>query len=280
MSLIDEALRRAQAERRAADADGRSPGDPWQGAPLPDARRGRRRVRVAAAVGVAAVLLIAGGALVLTRRGGGREAPRIASSKNARMEDQPPPASGPIAAAAQPTPRPERFETVPPSPRSRRFETVPASPARDASSPMQPTAIRIVSAPSASERAPAARSSDAPARTATTRREPIPPSRPASSSPRIAAPIATAPVPITRPHVTAPGDAAERGRAVHVGEVGVPGGHIELGGIVYSDANPVALLNGRIVGVGGTVEGFTVVSIQESQVELKNDHRTIFLRLR
>lgn len=109
------------------------------------------------------------------------------------------------------------------------------------------------------------------------RSEPIPQVQSASSSPRIPNPVAAAPVSAARPN---PPAAPERGRGAHVGEVAVPGGHIELGGIVYSETNPVALLNGRIVGVGAVVEGFTVVSIDESRVELKNEQRTLVLTLR
>jgi hypothetical protein len=64
----------------------------------------------------------------------------------------------------------------------------------------------------------------------------------------------------------------------YVGEVKLPdGAKIELGGIVYSDANPVALINDHVLGPGAVVEEFTIVSIQPDRVELKGRGTTIFL---
>jgi hypothetical protein len=45
------------------------------------------------------------------------------------------------------------------------------------------------------------------------------------------------------------------------------GGEIALGGIAFS-TNPVALLNGKVVGVGEVVDGMTVVAIVPGRVEL------------
>jgi hypothetical protein len=67
----------------------------------------------------------------------------------------------------------------------------------------------------------------------------------------------------------------------YVGEVKLPdGGKIELGGIVYSDANPVALINDRVLGPGAVVEEYTIVSIQPDRVELKGRGTTIFLKVK
>ena len=67
----------------------------------------------------------------------------------------------------------------------------------------------------------------------------------------------------------------------YVGEVTAPdGGKIELGGIVYSETNPVALINGKVLGPGATVEEFTIVSIQPDRVELRGRGITMFIALK
>ncbi len=58
------------------------------------------------------------------------------------------------------------------------------------------------------------------------------------------------------------------------------GTRIELGGIVFSDANPVALINGRVLPVGGVVGSMTVVAITENRVELAGEGARVFLSLR
>jgi hypothetical protein len=76
--------------------------------------------------------------------------------------------------------------------------------------------------------------------------------------------------------------AALVGGKTYFGSVTLPGGaRIELGGIVYSESNATALVNGKIVGTGAYVEGFTLVHIEESRVELSNSAGlTIFLVLK
>jgi hypothetical protein len=76
-----------------------------------------------------------------------------------------------------------------------------------------------------------------------------------------------------------------RGRLVpgktYSGSVTLPeGARIELGGIVWSETEPRALLNDRILGVGAYVEGFTVGSIETERVELRKDDLTIFLSVK
>jgi hypothetical protein len=77
-----------------------------------------------------------------------------------------------------------------------------------------------------------------------------------------------------------PAGLAADGRT-YVGAVVAPNGiRVELGGIVYSETNASALLNGRILPVGGVVEGLTITSIEENRVELSGDGVTIHLTLR
>ncbi|MFY9552665.1 MAG: hypothetical protein WAU32_16080, partial [Thermoanaerobaculia bacterium] len=62
------------------------------------------------------------------------------------------------------------------------------------------------------------------------------------------------------------------GGKVHAGSVTLPGGaKIELGGIVWSETDPRALVNDRIVGVGAYVEGYTVTKIEEDRITLEKD---------
>ena len=55
---------------------------------------------------------------------------------------------------------------------------------------------------------------------------------------------------------------------------------IELGGIAWSETGPYALLNGRVVGVGESVSGYVVRSIDPQEVRLEGPERQIALRLK
>lgn len=58
------------------------------------------------------------------------------------------------------------------------------------------------------------------------------------------------------------------------------GAKIDLGGIVYSETSPVALVNGRVLPPGGMVEGLMVVSIEENRLELEGEGVHVFLSLK
>jgi hypothetical protein len=64
--------------------------------------------------------------------------------------------------------------------------------------------------------------------------------------------------------------------------VTLPGGaRIELGGIVYSESNATAILNGKIVGPGAVIEGFLIQDIEENRVKLSNTAGlTIYIALK
>jgi hypothetical protein len=80
--------------------------------------------------------------------------------------------------------------------------------------------------------------------------------------------------------VPPPPSALEDGRT-YVGIVHLPdGAKIELGGIVWSEEEPRALLNERIVAPDGYVAGFTVSKIEENRVVLVRDGMTIYLALK
>jgi hypothetical protein len=67
----------------------------------------------------------------------------------------------------------------------------------------------------------------------------------------------------------------------YTGSVTLPGGaKLELEGIVYSDTNATAVVNGRIVGEGAVIEGFTVSGIEETRVTFSGNGLTFFLVVR
>jgi hypothetical protein len=67
----------------------------------------------------------------------------------------------------------------------------------------------------------------------------------------------------------------------YAGAVTLPGGaKIELGGIVWSQTQPRALLNDRIAAVGAFIEGFNLTKIEENRVVLEKDGVTIYLSVK
>ncbi len=212
MSLIDEALKRAQ---EAARKEGASPEKrPWTPAPLPDAGLARRRriLRVLLwSVSIAAALVVA--------------AVGVRAVWNAAA-----PASRPAAAPAptMPAPEPTLSETV---------VTTPLAPPAAVPRAPRPTRSALPEGVSFAETTPEAT-------------EAAPPPPPA------------------------------HGRN-YVGSVQLPdGARIELGGIAWSEEEPRALLNDRIVGTGAYVEGFTVSKIEEGRVVLEKDGTTISISLK
>jgi type II secretory pathway component PulC len=71
------------------------------------------------------------------------------------------------------------------------------------------------------------------------------------------------------------------GPRTYAGSVTLPGGEkIELGGIAWSEEEPRALLNDRVVGVGGYVDGYSVSKIETDRVVLEKDGATIVLTVK
>ena len=221
MSLIDEALKRAQEAHQGQTQPGSA--RPWTPLPLPD-RRDRRGAAFRAAGVVVLAIAIAAAAWLLRpaaadRAGGAAERRR---------------SGGPTAVPALlPTPLEEVIVARPSRGLDRQPGSVPVSAAR--------RATPAAAGQAASSRVPGAASA------------------PAGLS-------AAAPALIN--HHT------------YVGSISLPGGaKIDLGGIVYSDSNATALVNGRPLGVGAYVEGFTIVRIEPGRLELEGDGLTIFLAL-
>ncbi len=55
--------------------------------------------------------------------------------------------------------------------------------------------------------------------------------------------------------------------------------HLHLSAILSDSHNSLALISGQLVGLHDTIDGFTVISIQQNRVQLqhKNTHKTLFL---
>ena len=233
MSLIDEALKRAELE--AARRDGLKGGAyPWV---LEEHTKRRRPWGVVGAVVVVAGI-VAGGVVWLSR--GMAPVPAPVQSPMYRVQSSPP------SAPAVPSQELRTVEVAPP-PRG--------MPSR---------------APAGEAEKPGTKVSEEPRRDAP---------KPAADSGR----GRTAAVGEPRAAAVAADGKASRGSAekTYVGEVTVPdGAKIELGGIVYSEANPVALINGKVLGPGAVVEEFTIVSIQPDRVELRGRGITMFIALK
>jgi hypothetical protein len=243
VSLIDEALRRAQAAQSPGAGGGSGSRVPM---PLPDPGRPRRRIRLLAAAAIAAAALIGAG-LFLLRRGREPELLRAVAT---------PPASA-IAVATAPAP----------APTATRLPAGAAGPVVTASI----AAASITAVPSRTAPAPAS---------APLRREPprtpviLPPVEVsnASSSPRMAVEV--------QPRRAAPPREPASRTKIYSGTANLPEGKLELEGIVYSEGNPTALINGRVVRPGSYVEGYTVVRIDPDRVELKDENGTIIVTLK
>jgi hypothetical protein len=63
-----------------------------------------------------------------------------------------------------------------------------------------------------------------------------------------------------------------------VAELPVPGDEpVKLNGIAFSQDQPVAVLDGRVMGPGETIKGFTIISIESGRVKLQGHGTTVFL---
>jgi hypothetical protein len=121
---------------------------------------------------------------------------------------------------------------------------------------------------------PAAARSHPPAEHAAARPRPDESKIPSESAPE---PHPAISGPLPAPH---PSKALANGKT-YTGEVSLANGaRIELDGIVFSESNPVALLNGHVVAPGGYVEGMTLSKVEPDRVELQGQGITVTLLLR
>ncbi len=221
MSLIDDALKRAQAAGEGEAA--RPTNRPWTPTPLPDPGIARRRavVRWMSIAASIVAILIAGAWFVRSEL---------------RSEDPHP---------------------------------LPAGQGRGEGRPIAAIAPQATATPDAVALA-----------------TPIVVSQPrVTHAPRTAAPVSAegeteavkpaAPTPVPRaPQAVADGK-------TYAGFVILPGGaRIELGGIVWSETEPRALLNDRIAAVGAFIEGYSLTKIEQSRVALEKDGVTIYVSVK
>jgi len=204
-----------------------------------------------------------------------RPAPAAASSSSPPAPNRPPSPPGQSRPSSEPA-RPARFSSAAPldSPPVVEMTTASGSP-------------RIVRAPSStstfgSTSVPAPAPAPVPA--ASTVAVPDSGGRPARSD-YDAPPVAAGPR-------SALPSVAPRGEVVRSSASNIPaknyvssftapnGAKIDLGGIVYSETSPVALVNGRVLPPGGMVEGLMVVSIEENRLELEGEGVHVFLSLK
>jgi hypothetical protein len=81
-------------------------------------------------------------------------------------------------------------------------------------------------------------------------------------------------------NTAAPPPAGQSGQRTFVHTATLAGGQtIELGGIVYSESNPVALINGKVVAPGSLVGDFTVVQIRPERVDFSGNGTTFSILL-
>ncbi len=245
MSLVSEALKKA--EREAAARDARDKGLPPPLDPPLQPYRARRRARGGAKYLSPALVLLGGAAAVTIAVLLARPAiEREASNKGATAA-----ASAPVSPPAPAT----TSAPVPLDPRTSPATTAP---------PISSVAPAIHSAPSASESIPTQQAT-----------HPLP--KTSSQPPRQAPSVSEPPAPRA---AEPPAGAGGRNRDV-LRRVDFPDGtKLELGGIVYSEAAPFAYLNGRLVGVGELVEGFRIDRIERERVFLSGEAGSITIRLK
>jgi len=210
-------------------------------------------------------------------------APRSAATVPPARPTAPPPAAAaaPVAPVASPRPSaPPAVAALPPPTPSRIVASAPfppaAAPVADShvASANASGSPRIAPASAAAAAPPPSRTSIGGAPAAPPRSDAAPAGRSegASSAPRSDSASPAGP-PATYAHPSGPAKTV-------TGSYTTPsGGKVELGGIVFSDS-PVALINGRVVPVGGIVDGLTVASIEEGRIELVGDGVHVYLNLR
>ena len=239
MSLIDDALKRAQA---AGGGEAKPANRPWIPTPLPDPGIARRRA-MARWAGIAfAIATLAAAGVWLYRRefssglplpAGADQQRETLGSRQRRPEGPAVSGRGEGRPAAVPVPRPT------------------ATP--DAVALATPI---IVAQPLVAR----------PPRTAA----PAPPVAEAETA------VKPAPAP---PAPRAPQAVADG--KTYAGSIALPGGaKIELGGIVWSETEPRALLNDRIAAVGAYIEGYSLTKIEENRVALEKDGVTIYISVK
>ena len=263
MSLIDDALKRAQS------AQGASAPEPGRGGhtplPLPDPHRGlRRRLGRNGALALIPVAVAAVVFLIVWWRPE-KESPPRERSGLALPASALTPTPEAVGATEETTPRLPAdisMEVFVPPPAYESRETVAKSPQGVEPAPAPapaPAPVQVTR-----DLAPAPRETGV----SVTRIEPPSPPMVASGSPMIVRAEEARPAP------------PARGRSFVREGTAPSGARLTLDGIVYSDTSPAAVVNGRVVSVGSFVEGCEVTRIRPDRVELEDRGATIVLLLK
>jgi hypothetical protein len=223
VSLIDDALKRAQAADEAAS--GKPAERPWIPTPMPDAGLARRRAMIRRlAIAVTAAAIAVTGFFVLRRSA----SPGSVAARDGQGGGRSAAVAAPLTS---PTPLQVLVEVATPT------TPVPASVSTHRPRPTRVAEPQASSGEATTEAAP-----------------PEPASKPSG-------PIGN-------------------GRT-YAGSVNLSGGaKIELGGIVWSETEPRALLNDHVLGVDSYVEGYRVAKIEEDRVALEKDGVTIYVTVK
>lgn len=257
MSLISEALKKARQE--AARQDSLRQGVPYAVGAVDPPRRRNPLMPLLAGLGAGCLLagLLFGGAWIA---GVG---PFDKPVRETQVAQQPT-----VPQEATPAPAPVVTEIVPPAP--------PVTPTPVPEERPQPV-VETSPAPPVEQPVIRLEPHAAPTPTPAPVEEELPAVLVPEPSP--APPILQAPPAPPRPAVPAPvvPGGLEEGK-VYTGEVPVPGGgSLKLNGIAFSQDQPIVVLDGRVMGPGEVIQGFTVVEIQSDRVKLQGHGATVFV---
>jgi hypothetical protein len=268
MSLISDALKRARQE--AARQDSLRQGLPYAvGMADPPVRRAPW-ISLLAGLGAGCILAAAVFALAFFAGWGPFHKPAV-ETRTAEV-----PATAPVPVTPQPpVTEPAALPVAPPQAQERPAAPITPPPVSVAA----PTPAPKPEVPREPERRPAPQAVAPPPVV----RRPAP--EPTPATPTSSAPIAEversapAPVPAAPPQAPPAGDLGGLVEGqVYSGEVPVPGGgSVKLNGIVFSQDHPIAVLDGRVMGPGESVQGFTVVAIESGRVKLQGHGTTVYL---
>ena len=289
MSLIDEALKRARMEAAQKAAEGEDL--PYPTIPRHLGPRRRSGWLVPLVVALAVIAGVAAGLLLASRGGSAGEQLAERGLEAGSPSTVSPPA--PVAAAATsladgsdpgentaaaPT-EPEPAGKAPTSPaQSLPSGQGPTSPARSLPTPDRPEAAPAMVQPAATNRP-----SPAPPPSSSPTADPEPPSAPSAATvtdPESGVLLVLPQRPGQTEAEPVAGPASDTSDESYAQQYPLPsGGAIELGGIAWSETGPFALINGRVVGPGSVIEGYTLERIRPGHVVLNGDGRRIHLSL-
>jgi hypothetical protein len=257
MSLISDALKRARQE--AARQDSLRQGVPYaMGVADPPVRRAPW-ISLLAGLGAGCILAAAVFALAFFAGWGPFHKPTV-ETRTAEI----PTAATPQPPVTEPVSAPAALPAVPPQ-----EQAAPAPAPKPAPEP--PSVVE--------ERRPAPPVETPPVVIRRTPPEVVPttPAPVAEVERPAPAPVPAAPTP-TVPAAPAGNSGELTEGQVYTGEVPVPGGgSLKLNGIVFSQDHPIAVLDGRVMGPGESVQGFTVVAIESGRVKLQGHGTTVYL---